>query len=143
MSNPHKELIKNREQEGPIIVYNPLAVERMCIMEDGEKKPVIERPMLDGVQKIFKFANGYGASVVKHTGSYGYSEGNWELAVVYFPNDNPEEFSLTYDTYITSDVVGHLTWQEVYDYLIKIHDLPARKDINRGSPEGPNVHDVI
>jgi hypothetical protein len=35
-----------------------------------------------GTIKIYKFPNGYGASVVKTGGSYGGGEGLWELAVL-------------------------------------------------------------
>ena len=39
-------------------------------------------PMNGGVQHTYKFPNGYGASVIRHEGSYGYSQGLWELAVL-------------------------------------------------------------
>ena len=32
---------------------------------------LIERPMRDGTQVVYKFGNGYGASVVCHEFSYG------------------------------------------------------------------------
>ena len=37
-----------------------------------------------GVRYVFRFENNYGASVVKHLGSYGYDEDLWELAVIRF-----------------------------------------------------------
>ena len=33
-----------------------------------------------GIQKVYKFPNGYGASVIQHRGSYGYQKGLWEVA---------------------------------------------------------------
>lgn len=39
---------------------------------------------LPGVRYVFRFENNYGASVVKHLGSYGYDQDLWELAVVRF-----------------------------------------------------------
>lgn len=43
------------------------------------KKPKIERTHpLGGIQR---FDNGYGASVVRFTYSYGFEQGLWELAV--------------------------------------------------------------
>jgi hypothetical protein len=71
---------------------------------------------MDGIQKLYKFPNGYGASVVKHKGSYGYAQGLWELAVLF----NGE---LCYDTEITSDVIGHLNDPEVDNILGQIFRL--------------------
>ena len=71
---------------------------------------------LGGVQLIFGFGNGFGASVVMHSGSYGGNKGLWELAVL-------NKGGLTYDTDITSDVIGRLTFAEVVDYLDKISKL--------------------
>lgn len=69
-----------------------------------------------GIQKVYKFPNGYGASVIKHKGSYGYSEGLWELAVL-------NEGELCYDTEITNDVIGYLNDPEVDRYLRRINQL--------------------
>lgn len=55
----------------------------------------------------FSFANGYGASVVKHAGSYGHQADLWELAVLDSTGD------LCYDTPITSDVLGWLSEEAV------------------------------
>ena len=55
-----------------------------------------------GIQKVYKFPNGWGASVVMFPGSYGFEKGLWELAVL---NTNDE---ISYDTPITSDVIGYL-----------------------------------
>ena len=73
-----------------------------------------------GIQKIYKFDNGYGASVIKNPWSYGGEEDKWELAVVAFDGDN---YGLCYDTEITSDVLGYLTDEEVDDILNKISKL--------------------
>jgi len=72
---------------------------------------------LGGIQRIFKFANGYGASVVCNFGTYGGKEGKFELAVL---NKNG---CLTYDTPITSDVIGYLTEEEVQTILKQIDEL--------------------
>lgn len=71
----------------------------------------------DGKQYVYKFPNGYGASVIKHSYSYGGKKGLWELAVL-----RGEE--LCYDTFITNDVLGHLTTGEVNQYLNQIQGLP-------------------
>jgi hypothetical protein len=66
-----------------------------------------------------KFENGYGASIVSHQHSYGGHEGLFEVAVI---DAKTEE--LVYDTPITSDVMGHLTFAEVAEILEKIKSLP-------------------
>lgn len=75
----------------------------------------------DGVQYVFKFMNNYGASVVKRPGSYGFRNDLWELAVIRWYND--EEWHITYDTEITSDVIGDLTNAEVNEVLMRISKL--------------------
>jgi hypothetical protein len=75
--------------------------------------------ILGGIQHVFKFDNNYGASVVRHSGSYGNGEGKWELAVL-DKNDD-----ITYNTPITNDVLGWLEWEEVLDTLWEISKLPA------------------
>lgn len=76
----------------------------------------------EGVQHVFKFGNGYGASVVRFKHSYGSHHGLWELAVIKFDGD---DWSLTYQTPITDDVIGHLTEEEVSRLLLAINALPA------------------
>lgn len=90
-------------------------------------EPVIARPIEFGVQKIYRFDNGYGASVVKSEYSYGGNENLWELAVITFDGDDSEQFELTYETPVTNDVIGSLTDTEVEDKLAEISRL-ARKE---------------
>lgn len=73
----------------------------------------------------FHFENGYGASVIKHFGSYGYNEDLFELAVL--KKGNSGVFDLCYDTPITSDVLGYLTNEEVLELLEKIKNLERVK----------------
>jgi hypothetical protein len=73
--------------------------------------------VLGGRQKIYHFQNGYGASVVKHNGSYGGKKGLWELAVL------DADGGLCYDTDITDDVIGHLNDPEVDQLLDRIARL--------------------
>lgn len=70
----------------------------------------------DGIQKVYSFPNGYGASVVKHSYSYGGKDNKWELAVL-------KDGELCYDTDITSDVLGYLNDPEVDSYLRQIEKL--------------------
>ena len=70
-----------------------------------------------GVQHIYKFPNGYGASVVKHSYSYGGKDGLWELAVL------DSDGALCYHTPITQDVIGYLAWPNVEGILQEIKEL--------------------
>ena len=70
----------------------------------------------NGIRHIYKFDNGYGASVIKHDYSYGGRDGLWELAVL-------KDDELCYTTPITEDVIGHLSWENVENYLQKIKEL--------------------
>jgi len=74
-------------------------------------------------QKIYRFANGYGASVIQGLHTYGGDQGLWELAVTHYPKKDSDVFNLTYETPITSDVIGYLTEQEVEDLLTQIEAL--------------------
>lgn len=74
----------------------------------------------DGIQALPMFENGYGASVVKHSGSYGGPQGLYELAVIVWDDFG---WDLCYSTDISSDVMGYLTEQDVTETLIKIKNL--------------------
>jgi hypothetical protein len=99
-------------------------------------QPTLERPhpAAPGTQKIYRFDNGYGASVVQFSwgglgGSYGAESGRWELAVLRFTNredfdPNGKNWDLAYDTPITDDVVGHLDDEDVQELLVRIRALP-------------------
>jgi hypothetical protein len=73
------------------------------------------------VQHKYAFPNGYGASVVKHDFSYGGKNGLWELAVLDFTID--EDGDLCYTSGITDDVIGHLSWKNVEEFLSEIKQL--------------------
>ena len=81
-----------------------------------------DRNMMNGVQYIFKFENHYGASVIKHDGSYGRDEDLWELAVIKYETDR-DKWHLNYGTEITDDVIGWLTDEGVRDLLKRIKEL--------------------
>ena len=69
---------------------------------------------------VFKFPNGYGASIIKRLGSYGYEEDKFELAVLAYEG---KRLILAYNTPITDDVLGYLTNEEVLELLEKIKCL--------------------
>lgn len=110
-------------------------------MKINFNNPAVERPHNicgeggEGTQKIWRFDNGFGASVVRFSlsrlfdgeklGSYGVDAGLWELAVVKWESkeDDILDFEITYETKITSDVVGHLSEDEVVCLLNEIREL--------------------
>lgn len=93
-----------------------------------EHKPILKRPHpagMGGTQEVYRFENGYGASVVQFLGSYGFKSGLYELAVIQFKGDG-DRFTLTYETPITDDVIGYLSRKEVNETLDRIAALPAQ-----------------
>ena len=83
------------------------------------------RPFMgEHVQYIFRFDNGYGASVVKGFGTYGYEQDLWELALITFNENN--SWSVEYTDRIpvlSDDVVGWLNETEVLELLDEIKNL--------------------
>lgn len=79
------------------------------------------RELNGGVQKLYRYKNNYGASVVRHPFSYGNEEGLWELAVIKWNDD--DTWKLCYDTPITNDVLGYLTENDVKRHLKQIKKL--------------------
>lgn len=75
----------------------------------------------ESYQYIFKFDNGYGASVVKNSGSYGHALDLFELAVIKFTDEFT--WDLCYTTEITDDVIGYLTNNGVLNLLEAIKNL--------------------
>ena len=73
-----------------------------------------------GIQYLAFYPNGYGASIVKHSFSYGNSQGLWELAVI---KGTEGDWNICYDTHITSDVLGFLSEAEVEETLVSIQNL--------------------
>jgi len=87
-------------------------------------------PAGEGVQRKYKFKNGYGASVVRlfiptpyglYGGSHGSESGLWELAVLGPDGD------LCDDTPITDNAIGPLDDDAVDEILGKIEALPAKQ----------------
>ena len=73
--------------------------------------------LLNGVKSRINFDNGYGASVIKNTFSYGGSAGFYELGVT-------KDDQLHYDNPVANgDVIGWLGEEEVSKLLIEIQNL--------------------
>lgn len=79
----------------------------------------IEKTYLD--QVVYKFSNGYGASVVSHFGTYGYEDGLCEIAVFKFNGDG--RGVICYTTPITDDVIGYADAKKRDEVLKKIKEL--------------------
>lgn len=77
-------------------------------------------PIGSGTQQVYRFPNNFGASVVRNEYSYG-GPTLFELAVIEFDDDG--EWSITYETKITSDVMGYLTAADVEETLNQIKEL--------------------
>lgn len=67
-------------------------------------------------RKVYKFDNGYGASVVCNFGSYGGKDGLFEVAVL-------KGDDICYDTDITNDVIGWCGFAEVAEILERVKNL--------------------
>lgn len=74
-------------------------------------------PHVNGI--VVRFPNGYGASIINHSGSYGV-----ELAVIGFHGAGREDWQLLYDTPITNDVIGWLDQSAALANLRRIAALP-------------------
>jgi malate synthase len=85
-------------------------------------------------QALFKFDNGYGASVIHGARTYGV-----ELAVALF--DDQGDWRITYDTPITDDVIGWIEDEaELVKLLTDIRDLPpARSQVKARYSTSRNV----
>jgi len=81
------------------------------------------REIHGGIQKIYQFPNGYGASVIKHKGSYGYDLDKWEIA----PLGQESEFigQSVFEWY--DDVKGYLNDPQVDSILkqLSLMEVPA------------------
>ena len=78
-------------------------------------------------QATYFFENGYGISIINiksHNGiflSYTQSEEEYEIAVLQKSENGSS--SITYETPITDDVIGHLRIKDVYKIMKKIEKL--------------------
>ena len=74
----------------------------------------------DGIQATHFFPNGYGVSVVRFPGSYGFEDDLYEVAILQGTEDN---WNITYDTPITDDVLGHRDEQDINIILEEVQAL--------------------
>jgi len=74
----------------------------------------------DGVQAKYFFSNGYGVSVVRFPGSYGFQNDLYEVAIL---KGTEDKYDLVYDTPITDDVLGHRDEQDINNILEEVAAL--------------------
>lgn len=72
---------------------------------------------------------GYGASVIKRPGSYGYYKDLWELALLSY-DESEKEWHLDYEAIVDYDVLGDLTDDQVNTVLKYISKGKVHKHIN-------------
>ena len=81
-------------------------------------------PFTRGHYERFRFMNGYGASVIRSSVSYGGDSGLLEIAVIRYRSAASADFELCYDTPITHDVIGFLSQDDARSILDRIAQLP-------------------
>ena len=74
----------------------------------------------DGVQAKHMFPNGYGVSIVRFPGSYGFQDDLYEVAII---KGTLDEFEICYDTPIADDVLGHRDEQDINNILEEVQSL--------------------
>lgn len=77
-------------------------------------------------QAIYRFPNGYGASLITNWMAHG----GREMAVIRFDSESIESYSLVYDTPVTSDVLGYLSPEDVDPLLDQIAALPDPAEVS-------------
>ena len=73
---------------------------------------------------------GYGASVIKHPGSYGYEKDLWELALL-TNRDGDGKWNVDYDEIVEWDVLGYLTDEQVNIVLKHISGGKVNENIHK------------
>lgn len=101
-------------------------MKNLCLKLNDEFKDFVTRradwnnssnPDRKGIQYRICFPKvGYGASVIKLPGSYGYENDLWELALLSDPN-GVGNWNLEYTKLVNDDVLGNLTDNEVNKVL--------------------------
>ena len=82
-----------------------------------------------GRQVMYRFPNGYGASVVNGRILHSFPF-YVELAVVKYKNKDDNKFELTYDTPITNDIELPDNDEELKDMLLRIKALINKLEVN-------------
>lgn len=97
----------------------------MELSKDNVIKDGVGTKLFVSDQRVYRFDNGYGASVISGEHAYSDIDHPYELAVIKFDGDG---FDLVYDTPITSDVIGYLDANGVNEVLKQIKALKETDD---------------
>lgn len=87
-----------------------MTAENRTICEKYKDYIIGKREDIGDLQTIYRFPNGYGASVIHSIMSYGL-----ELGVLFFDGDRAQ---LSHDTHITNDVIGYIRDEEALTKLL-------------------------
>ena len=74
--------------------------------------------------KIYRFANGYGASVIRSAGTHSGAD-TWEVAVQWYPEKDSTKHCFCYHTEVTYDVRPNCTDKDVEEILSILDSLPG------------------
>ena len=84
-------------------------------------KPKESYRLFGGTHDLYELPNGYGASVVCHSFSYGGDDGRFELAVIEWDDTKyPQRWQMIDDVPGASDVQGWLTSEDVQERLQRL-----------------------
>ncbi len=92
-----------------------------------KRAPVHTRSLNGGTQEVYRFPNGYGASVIR--GGFA-AYGGLEIAVLRFLGEAWNNYRLTYGTPVTDDVLGYLVEDDVTRILDQIAALPNPVEVS-------------
>jgi hypothetical protein len=102
--------------------FKPHAMAEQARKEAPENTNSVLEKYKDNVQALMFFKNGYGISVVGGYGLYGDGKTTFEAAVM---RGTRKGCSICYDTYITDDVLGYLSKDDITKTMEQIQRLPS------------------
>lgn len=127
---PILEFLKYPEGLQKEIVEQHLAyVEQQAWSE----KPWLARINDFSIQLVFRFANGFGLSVIYGAGTYGYPD-SFEVGIIAF-NADLTNYTLIYD-YSDGDVIGYMTVEGVNEIIQKVKTITDNHVIVFNRAEG-------
>lgn len=89
------------------------------------RKPTLERNLYAGrTQRIYRFDNGYGASVIQWNEGVVEENEPWEIAVIKYFGDGATDYRIDFGTEIADDLITGLSDGEVDGWLARIEKLP-------------------